>query len=253
VLAKVVSRILGVPTDDVRKRQVIAQNWRLKVTSAVVAVFTVLSVVTGFLVWERVEAHESERLREKAAQARESERRILEEAARDKLLAVMRGMVHQGDARLQEGLDLVRANKSQDAERLFQAVAEEKAARADRTRLENDRKAAATAYRNLGAIADLNDPKRAQEAYAKAREYDGEGSPDKESGKDLPAHSGPIAAPPSSKPEPPGGKSTGPRTRANWKRGHYSLEDKAERARVRSTIVAWARIGHGYQLTLERK
>jgi tetratricopeptide (TPR) repeat protein len=59
---------------------------------------------------------------------------------------------------------------------LFRAVAEEKAARvrADRARLEKDSKAAAAAYRNLGAIAGLGDPKRAREAYAKALEYDGD-------------------------------------------------------------------------------
>jgi len=42
-LAKVVARMLGVPTDDVRKRQVSAQNWRLKVTAAVVTVFVLPS------------------------------------------------------------------------------------------------------------------------------------------------------------------------------------------------------------------
>jgi tetratricopeptide (TPR) repeat protein len=77
---------------------------------------------------------------------------------------------------LQKALDLLKANKPQDAEPLFQTVAEEKAARVrtDRARLEKDSKAAAAAYRNLGAIAGLGDPKRAREAYAKALEYDGE-------------------------------------------------------------------------------
>src|SRR5262249_11216153 len=51
-LAKVVARMLGVPTDDIRKRQVIAQGWRLKVMAAVVTVFGVLYLVAGFLVWE---------------------------------------------------------------------------------------------------------------------------------------------------------------------------------------------------------
>src|SRR5215467_14567926 len=43
-----------------------------------------------------------------------------------------------------------------------------------------------------------------------------------------------------------GGKSTGPRTpeglarsrRANWKNGHFSREDKAERSRLRAAILA---------------
>jgi tetratricopeptide (TPR) repeat protein len=82
----------------------------------------------------------------------------------------------QGDERLQKALDLLKANKPQDAEPLFRTVAEEKAARVrtDRARLEKDSKAAAAAYRNLGAIAGLGDPKRAREAYAKALEYDGD-------------------------------------------------------------------------------
>src|SRR5262249_16900718 len=55
-------------------------------------------------------------------------------------------------------------------------VAEERAARVrtDRARLEKDSKAAAAAYRNLGAIAGLGDPKRAREAYAKALDFDSE-------------------------------------------------------------------------------
>jgi tetratricopeptide (TPR) repeat protein len=82
----------------------------------------------------------------------------------------------RGDERLQKALDLLKANKPQDAEPLFQTVAEEKAARvrADTARLEKHSKDAAAAYRNLGAIAGLGDPRRAQEAYAKALEFDGE-------------------------------------------------------------------------------
>jgi hypothetical protein len=49
------------------------------------------------------------------------------------------------------------------AARLLNACAEDKTAR-----IEKDRKEAAIAYRNLGAIAGLRDPKEAREAYAKA-------------------------------------------------------------------------------------
>ena len=70
----------------------------------------------------------------------------------------------------------MKAGKPQDAEPLFRAVAEGRAAqvRTDKARLEKDSKAAAAAYRNLGAIAGLGDPKHAREAYAKALEFDGE-------------------------------------------------------------------------------
>jgi tetratricopeptide (TPR) repeat protein len=50
---------------------------------------------------------------------------------------------------------------------MLRAVAEEKTARISR-----DRKDAATAYRNLGAIAGLGDPKQALDAYNKAIELD---------------------------------------------------------------------------------
>jgi hypothetical protein len=70
-LAKVVARMLGVPTDDVRKRQVSAQNWRLKVTAIVITVLAVLSLVTGFLVWEHQRLITAEETRERERLARE--------------------------------------------------------------------------------------------------------------------------------------------------------------------------------------
>jgi tetratricopeptide (TPR) repeat protein len=195
-LAKVVARMLGVPTDDVRKRQVTAQDWRLKVAAAVVAVFAVLSLVAGFLFWEHQQRVMIEETREKE--------RLVREEARDKQLKadIVQSLLGiggaqaapgaakalgdavadaqegaaQGDERFQKALDLLKANKPQAAEPLFRTVAEEKAARVrtDKARLEKDSKAAAAAYRNLGAIAGLGDPKRAREAYAKALEFDGE-------------------------------------------------------------------------------
>jgi len=195
-LAKIVARMLGVPTDDVRKRQVSAQNWRLKVTAAVVTVVAVLSWVTGFLIWEHQrqvtveETRERERLAREEARDRQLKAEIVQsllgisgaqaapgaaKALGDAVADAQEGAA-QGDERLQKALDLLKANKPQDAEPLFRTVAEEKAARirTDRARLEKDSKAAAAAYRNLGAIAGLGDPKRAREAYAKALEYDGE-------------------------------------------------------------------------------
>ena len=73
----------------------------------------------------------------------------------------------QGDARLQRALALLKENKPEEAVPLLQAVAEDVSAR-----IRRDRKEAATAYRNLGAIAGLRDPKRALDAYAQAAEYD---------------------------------------------------------------------------------
>ena len=69
----------------------------------------------------------------------------------------------EGDARLQQALDLLKANKTAEASQLLSAFARDKKAHAEQAaaqaqqataQAEKDRKDAATAYRNLGAIAD---------------------------------------------------------------------------------------------------
>jgi tetratricopeptide (TPR) repeat protein len=77
------------------------------------------------------------------------------------------------DQRLALALDRLQLGDIATAEAMFRTVAEETAAR-----IRQDRRDAAVAYRNLGAIAGLRDPKRALDAYAKAVEFDSE---DKES------------------------------------------------------------------------
>ena len=72
-----------------------------------------------------------------------------------------------GDARLQQALDLLKMNRVADAEILFRAVAADKAAH-----IRQDTRDAAVAYRNLGAITGLRDPKAALDAYTKAVELD---------------------------------------------------------------------------------
>jgi tetratricopeptide (TPR) repeat protein len=68
-----------------------------------------------------------------------------------------------GNPRAKQALELLNAGKIAEAVPLFQAEAAEKEATSRR-----DAKEAAAAYRNLGAIASLADPKRALEAYEKA-------------------------------------------------------------------------------------
>ena len=72
-----------------------------------------------------------------------------------------------GDTRLQQALALLAAGDTTEATRLLQTVADEKTAR-----IKTDSADAARAYRNLGAIAGLADPRRALEAYLKAVELD---------------------------------------------------------------------------------
>ena len=83
----------------------------------------------------------------------------------------------EGDARLQQALDLLKENKIADATQLLKTFAEDKTTQAERaasqaeqaaSQGEKDRKDAAIAYRNLGAIAGLRDPKQALDAYEKA-------------------------------------------------------------------------------------
>jgi hypothetical protein len=75
-----------------------------------------------------------------------------------------------GDVRLQQALDLLKAGKVEDASRLLRTFADDKTAQIaqDQARLKADTLDAAAAYRNLGAIAGLRDPKRAREAYGRA-------------------------------------------------------------------------------------
>ncbi|MGQ0445085.1 MAG: tetratricopeptide repeat protein [Beijerinckiaceae bacterium] len=72
-----------------------------------------------------------------------------------------------GDSLLEEALKLLRQNKPGEAVPLLAAFAKDKEAK-----IAADRKEAAIAYRNLGAIAGLGDPKRALEAYEKALALD---------------------------------------------------------------------------------
>ena len=73
----------------------------------------------------------------------------------------------EGDARMARALALLKENRIAEAEALFRAVAADREVQA-----KQNARAAAIAYRNLGAIAGLRDPKRALDAYAKAIESD---------------------------------------------------------------------------------
>jgi tetratricopeptide (TPR) repeat protein len=171
-LAKIVASLIGVPVDDVRKRQAITQDWWIKVTASVIAVVAVLVMAAGFLVWEhgreraRQIMHEQrlealvERLASSspahAAEAPDSKQAIARAVkAADKGAAA--------DPKLARALDLLQQDKIAEAEALFRDVAEEREAASKTAGRE-----AADAWRNLGAIAALSDPKKSREAYAHA-------------------------------------------------------------------------------------
>lgn len=72
-----------------------------------------------------------------------------------------------GDTRFKEIVNLFSAGRSQESEHLFQLIAAEKGAECERAIRE-----AALAYRNLGAIALLDEPRRALSAYETALKFD---------------------------------------------------------------------------------
>ena len=167
-LQKVVAGLLGVSFDDVRKRDAIADNFRIKVAAAAAAVFAVAVMAGGYFYWHAEEQDKNTRslviqLAEVKALVERGSPGVpgAEKKAQELVTAAAE------DDRLRRALELLKANKKAEAEALFRAVAEEKAAR-----IRQDSKEAAAAYRNLGAIAGLGDPKRALDAYLKAVELD---------------------------------------------------------------------------------
>jgi tetratricopeptide (TPR) repeat protein len=89
-----------------------------------------------------------------------------EQAIAEAVAAAQQGAA-AGDVTMQQALDLLKAGKIAEAEVKFRAVVDEKAGRIDQ-----DKKDVGAAYRKLGAIADLGDPKKALDAYEKALQFD---------------------------------------------------------------------------------
>jgi tetratricopeptide (TPR) repeat protein len=72
-----------------------------------------------------------------------------------------------GDVRLSTALELLQHGRVQEAGAILRAVAEDKAERKN-----GDSNATAAAFRSFGAIAGLSDPRRAEEAYRRALDYE---------------------------------------------------------------------------------
>jgi tetratricopeptide (TPR) repeat protein len=192
-LQKVVAALIGVSFDDVRKREAIGDNRRIKIGAAAIGVLAALVLFAGYLFVEHSHQQNVETERIAEQQKRDSEHakqlgdmqatlKALTEkligaspaqAAPGQAVAVAEAVnaaakgAQEGDDRFKQALELLKENKVTDATALFQAVADDKAAR-----IKQDSKEAAAAYRNLGAIAGLADPKRALDAYTKAVDLD---------------------------------------------------------------------------------
>jgi tetratricopeptide (TPR) repeat protein len=96
-----------------------------------------------------------------------------EQAAVGEAVQSIAQRANEGDGRLQRAFGLLKQNKIEDAIEVLKAVAGSEEARAeDAPRQQKDQKEAAAAFRDLGAIAGLRDPRKALEAYAKAVAFD---------------------------------------------------------------------------------
>jgi tetratricopeptide (TPR) repeat protein len=182
-LLKVIAALLSLPLDDVRKREALADNRRIMIAAAGVLVVAVLGLFAAYLsiAHQRelsLEATRSEGYQELNRHSREilsalMQAGLVEEAAGTAVADIAKRAA-AGDARQQHALDLLKTGKIEDATRVLQAFADDKMKQIakDQARVKAESLEAATAYRNLGAIAALRDPRKALDAYEKAVELD---------------------------------------------------------------------------------
>jgi tetratricopeptide (TPR) repeat protein len=170
-LAKVVARLIGLAPDDVYRRAERERRRQQRLRAAVAATIVALAIGGSGFFWQ---SHQQKQtladisalvdkysLVSPALAAVPDARVSLTQA----ITAIAEGAA--ADPRYAQALALLQAGKPNDAEPLLQAVAEEKAKRAD-----NDAKGAAAAYRNLASIAAVSNPARARDYYAQAAKLD---------------------------------------------------------------------------------
>src|SRR5262249_23776094 len=175
-LAKVLAGLIGISPDDIFRRAERARRRQARLRKSVAGVIALLMVSGGFFAWRSYETGQT--LAERQATLQEIEALVGKYTAAGAnqapgagagLTAAITAIANGAatDARYAQALEPLKAGKPAEAEPLLKAVAEETAARA-----RNDARQAAEAYRNLGAIAGLADPKRAREYYGRALEFD---------------------------------------------------------------------------------
>ena len=170
-VAKIVARIIGVSTDSVfaRAERERRQSQRVRATVGV--------IIAGLAIGGAIFAYTSHSQRQTLAEIEtlvskysvvspaEGATTTSTEQLTDAITAIVTGAAR--DKRYARALQSLKDGKVGQAEALLRQLAEETARRAD-----TEAKRAAEAYRRLGAIAGLGDPKRAREAYAKALQFD---------------------------------------------------------------------------------
>jgi tetratricopeptide (TPR) repeat protein len=169
-LAKVVARLLGLAPDEVFRRAERDRRRRNRLRTALGTAMVVLAVAGGFFAWRTHD--QGQALAEVEALVRQYQPVGAAQAApgaRENLTAALTAIVQGAsrDPRYGRALELLKAGRPEEAEPLLRQSAEDMAARA-----RHDAGQAAAAYRNLGAIAGLADPRRGREAYDKAAAVD---------------------------------------------------------------------------------
>jgi tetratricopeptide (TPR) repeat protein len=170
-VAKVVARLIGLSPDDVYRRAERERRRANRLRGLVAAAIIAVLIAAGGFYWQshqqKLTLDEITALVDKysivspAQAADPGTRRSLTEA----ITAIAEGATT--DPRYAQALALLKAGKPNEAEPLLKAVADDKAARADKNATE-----AAAAYRNLASIAAVSEPGRARGYYAQAAKLD---------------------------------------------------------------------------------
>ncbi|MGH6793344.1 MAG: TIR domain-containing protein, partial [Methyloceanibacter sp.] len=170
-LAKVIAGLLGVSSDDIFRRAERERRRKARIRGGIAAAFLGVAVLAGtfavFNYQKRQTLAEIEALVTRYSLISSAEAAVPgnKQSLTEAITAIAQGASH--DPRYAKALELLKAGKPEEAEPLLQAVAEDKAAR-----FEQDKEEGAGAFRTLGAIAGLGDPKLARDAYAKALNID---------------------------------------------------------------------------------
>ena len=180
-LAKVVAGLTGLAPDDVFRRAERERRRQGRVRMAVASIVMGLFAAGGYFYWDSLQKGATIAVQQQEkSQALSIAQQLLganpaaaatpgQEQSLVAALTAIQENAAKGDAGYAKAFELLKAGKGAEAEPLLRAAAERKAAK-----IQQDKFDTAAAYRNLGAIAGLGDPKSAREAYAKALEFDSE-------------------------------------------------------------------------------
>lgn len=169
-LAKIVARMIGVGTDEVFARAERERRHNLRIRAIVGLLIAALATGGGIFAYkshsQRQTLTEIETLVSKYSiiSPAQGATTTSTEQLTDAITAIVSGAAR--DTRYASALQSLKDGNVEQAELLLRNLAEETAKRAGM-----ESKRAADAYRRLGAIAGLGDPRRAREAYAKALQF----------------------------------------------------------------------------------